>query len=100
MAVLLLCNIGMEPLKKQFQEKEVMLQVNLLKYKMFPTISLYEEFFKLEASYTHLTKVQIYRRDSLLDFLELKKDFLKVLASAHFKYLIQHLTNMLSLIHI
>jgi len=94
MVVLLLCNIGMGPCRKQFQEKEQTLLVNLLKSKTFPIICHYEEFFKLGGNYTQPTKVQISPRESLLDFSELKKDFLKVLASAHFKYLIQNLTNM------
>ena len=94
MVVLLLCNIAMGPLRKRSLEKGLTLLVNLLKSRIFVIISPYEDFYKLGVNYTQRTKVQISPRESLLDFSELKKDFLKVLASAHFKYLIQNLTNM------
>ena len=55
-------------LEKAISRKGATLLVNLLKSKTFPITSLYEEFFKLEANYMRPTKVQIYRRDSLLDF--------------------------------
>ena len=56
------------PWRKQFQEKGLTLLVELLTFETFPTISLYEEFFKLEVNYMHPTKVQISPRESRLDF--------------------------------
>jgi len=55
-------------LEKAISRKGVTLLVNLLKSKTFPINSLYEEFFKLEVNYMHLTKVLISPRESLLDF--------------------------------
>ena len=81
-------------LEKAISRKGTDITSKLIKVQDIPNNLPYEDFFKLGANYTQPTKVQISPRESLLDFSELKRDFLKVLASVHFKYLIQNLTNM------
>jgi len=81
-------------LEKAISRKGTDVTSKLIKVQDIPSILPLEECFKLEVNYTRTTKVQISPKESLLDFSELKRDFLKILAFAHFKYLIQHLTNM------
>ena len=55
-------------LEKAISRKGADITSNFLKFKTFPIISLYEEFFKLEVNYMLPTNFQIFPRESLLDF--------------------------------
>ena len=78
----------MEPWRKQFQEKGKKLPVKLLKSKIFRIISLYEEFFKLEVNYMHLTKSPNISQRIASGFLKsLKEGFSESLSFCAFQIL-------------
>ena len=87
MVVLLLYNIGMEPWKRQFQEKGQTLLVNFLKSMTFPIISLYEGFFKLEVNlYVPNQSPDIIQRIAS-GFLRAKEGFSESLSFCAFQIL-------------